>query len=482
MTSAEAEAAGASPAEAKAAEAKAARPRRAPQWLAWVAVLLLAAAAAIAVALRVTPLQTVTVAGQVIKVGATAPTLSLSGPGEIDLFGQSLPTNLHFLGPVRPRLQLAQITINSELTNFVRGAHPAGAAQVLGNRLADGWIQYFAWEIAVTGLGALLLTGAVAGWRRLPPRTTIKLLVTGLVVTEAINLGAIMVTAYEAPGSLRQVHSLNQLVGNEAPVSDVTKATPPRPGVQVVVIGDSTAAGAGLPAPRRPSRSDLSCGRSPDSYAEDLARANGWNVLNLACDSATIASGLLGSQGRGGETAPAQIDAAAGAHSASVVIVSIGADDLGWSAMLRYCAAAPRCDDRASAAYFQQQLASFSKNYLQLLSQLASLPEHPRVLINRYYNPFGPDMSCLSQSGLTAAKMSTLTSRLSTLNTVLAQGAADFGFASAQPDFAGHQMCTQQPYVQGLQESAPFHPTTLGQFAIALADQAALSDQPPLPR
>src|ERR1035438_8164352 len=92
---------------ATAAMAQAGRSRRVPRWVAWLAVLLLAAAAAIAVALRVTPLQTVSVAGQVIKVGATAPTLSLSGPGEIDLFGQSFPTNLHFLGPVRPRLQLA---------------------------------------------------------------------------------------------------------------------------------------------------------------------------------------------------------------------------------------------------------------------------------------------------------------------------------------------------------------------------------------
>jgi lysophospholipase L1-like esterase len=464
------------------ATAKTGGRRRVPRWLAWLGVLLVMAVAAIAVALQVTPSQTVNVAGQVITVGATAPTLSLSGPGEIDLFGQSLPTNLHFVGPVRPRLQLAQITINSELTNFVRGAHPAGAARVLGNLLADGWIRYFAWETVICGLGALLLAGAVAGWRRLPRGTTIKLLVAGLVVTEAINLGAIMVTAYQAPGSLRQVHSLNQLVGSEPPVSDATKAAPLRPGVQVVVIGDSTAAGAGLPAVSHATRSDLACGRSTDSYAEDLARADNWNVLNLACDSATIARGLLGSQGRGGQTVPAQFDEMQRARSASVVIVSIGADDLGWSAMVQYCAVAPNCNDRASAAYFQQQLASFSKNYLQLLSQLATLPEHPRVLINRYYDPFGPNVSCLRQAGFTTAKLRTLTSRLNTLNAVLAKGADDFGFASTQPDFAGHQMCTQQPFVQGPQGTAPFHPTTLGQFAIALTDQAAMTFQAPLQR
>jgi hypothetical protein len=57
--------------------------------------------------------------------------------------------------------------------------------------------------------------GAVAGWRRLPHRTTIKLLAAGLIVAEATNLGAIMITAYSAPALLRQVRSLNELVGTE---------------------------------------------------------------------------------------------------------------------------------------------------------------------------------------------------------------------------------------------------------------------------
>jgi hypothetical protein len=97
------------------------------------------------------------------------------------------------------------------------------------------------------------------------------------------------------------------------------------------------------------------------------------------------------------------------------------------------------------------------------------------VIINRYYDPFGSQPGCLSQDGLTAANLQILTSRLATLNEVLAKGAAQFGFSSPQPDFSGHQMCTPQPYVQGLDAAAPFHPTALGQLAIALADQAALN-------
>ena len=111
------------------------RPGRRTRWAIWLAAALVTAAVSIGVALKVTPLQTVTVAGQVIKVGTTAPALSFSGPGEIDLFGQSLPTHVQFLGPVRPRLQLTQITINSELTNFVQ----APARQAPSGSWVTGW-------------------------------------------------------------------------------------------------------------------------------------------------------------------------------------------------------------------------------------------------------------------------------------------------------------------------------------------------------
>ena len=62
---------------------------------------------------------------------------------------------------------------------------------------------------------------------------------------------------------------------------------------------------------------------------------------------------------------------------------------------------------------------------------------------------------------------------------MLAKGAAQFQFSAPQPDFAGHQLCTAQPYVQGLSSPAPFHPTAAGQLAIALADQAALGQPAP---
>jgi lysophospholipase L1-like esterase len=442
------------------------------RWLAGLVLLVVVACGAIAVALQVSPMQTVAVAGQVIQVGATAPSLSLSGPGEIDLFGQNLPTNIQFTGPVRPRLQLSQISINSELTTFVEGTNQAGAERILGARLADGWKRYFAWETAITGVGMLILVGALAGLRRVPYRTTVKLLAAGLLIAEALNVGAIMVTTYTAPALLRQVHSLSALVGSQTRLPRIDPPGRPLRRVQAVVIGDSTAAGAGLAL--APGATARACGRSADSYASDLSSVNGWKVLNLACDSATISHGLIGPQVHNGVRLPPQLAQAERASRASVIIVSVGADDLNWAAVLRYCSVTPNCNDRATQAYFQQQLASFSKDYLDLLSRLAALPAHPQVIINRYYNPFGTQPGCLGPAGLTTANLQTLTSRLATLNAVLARGAAQFRFSSPQPDFTGHELCSPQPYVQGLGAAAPFHPTTAGQLAIALADQAVL--------
>jgi len=443
-----------------------------------VAAIILAAILATVVALEVTPMQTVTVAGQVIRVGA-APRLGFSGPGEVDLFGQGLPTAISIPGPIQPRLQLSQITLNSELANFVQGDTPSRGGQALRTQLVAGWERYFAWETAAAALAALILAGAVAGWRRLGGKATALLLVIILIVTAALNLGAVALTANGARTALRHVSSLNQLVGR----ADVARpqpqpSQPPLPGIQEVVLGDSTAAGAGLPPVAHPSAADSACGRSSQSYAIDLASVNGWRALNLACDSATIANGLLGPQPMGGLQIPAQINSLDQVQDPTVVIVSVGADDLQWSAILEYCAVTTQCDSQASNAYFQQKLAQFSTDYLQLLIQLGSLAGHPRVIINRYYDPFGSNVSCITQRGLTAAKVATIQTWLAALNSVLSKGAAQFGFQSPQPSFAGHTLCSAQPYVQGLSDPAPFHPTAEGQLAIALTDEVALAAPP----
>ncbi|HWG24283.1 GDSL-type esterase/lipase family protein [Actinospica sp.] len=453
------------------------RRRRIRRLLLGVVAILAIATTSAWLALLVTPAQSVSTAGQTIQVGAAEPTLSLSGPGELDLFGQNLPTVLQFNGLIRPKLELTHISLDTQLAQFVEvSTNKHNATGDLSSVLINGWEHYFFWQTLIAGAFAVVLLLAVAGVRRYPHRTTIKVVALGTLAAVALNVGFVVAFAAGAPGTLRQVHSLDDLVGRTAVGAAPKPVGASLPGVQAVVLGDSTAAGLGNPLVKNASSLDTACGRSSDAYAADLASVNGWNVLNLACSGATVADGVLGAQTLGTTAIAApQFAVLEQASHVSVVIVSIGANDLQWEAMAAMCAMGPTCDDQATAAMFQANLATFTQDYYQLLHDLAALPAHPRVLINEYFSPFGSNVSCLNAEHLTPGKTAALLSRLGTLNQVLASGAKTFGFTTVVPDFSGHELCTAQPFVQGLSNSAPMHPNTAGELAIALADQQALS-------
>jgi hypothetical protein len=421
-------------------------------------------------------LQTVSAAGQTAQVGAAVPAFSLSGPGELDLFGQVMPTRPQFEGPIRPLLELTHITIDPQVAQLLRSDDPRKLKLDLSQQLAQGWKRYFEWETLIAAGFAVVALIAVAGVRRQSHAKMAKTVVAGLVVVCAVNIGGVLLTASSTPGVLRSVKTLDDLVGTdplEAPPPSIAK---PLPGVQAVVIGDSTAAAIGNPLPVGASALDRACGRSSESYAADLAVVNTWNVLNLACSGATIQNGLLGVQVFGnGQVAPSQLVEAERATHAKVIIVSVGADDVEWSIMTRLCVASTVCNDKVSSAFFAEQIGAFTRSYYQLLDDLAGLPGTPAVLVNEYYSPFGTDLSCLARYGITPAKEKVLLSRLGQLNTVLAQGAQTFGFGVADPPFTGHELCTADPYVQGPGDPAPLHPTAAGELAIALADQQALA-------
>lgn len=440
---------------------------------------------AIAAGLVITPMQTVETAGQTVRVGAAPPTRTWSGPGELDLFGQHLPTTVDFVGPVRPRIELTRITLSEQLAELVGAGTEAGqasAAKMLQDGLVAGWTRYVVWQVCVTGVAAVVLLAAIAGWRRYPLRSSIALVLAGLVITEAVNLGAIMVTAYTAPQRLRQINSLQALVGAAPPPALPAAQQTPRPNAgPIVVIGDSIAAGLGNPPPPTADDYDRACQRSVDSFPNVLDVATDWAVTNLGCSGASIRDGLLGPQHAGSLIIPPQLSAALGRAPAAIV-VNIGANDVNWSAVLRACAAQQGCHNAAEQAFFQQQLTDFARDYFVLLTQLRALPGGPVVVVNLYYNPFDGAQDCLAAVGITEDKVRALAARLDAVNTVLAQGAAATGFSVMRPNFAGHGVCSDQPYVQGIDDAAPFHPTTAGGLAIALTLQQQLRDAGIRPR
>ncbi|WP_307795306.1 GDSL-type esterase/lipase family protein [Actinacidiphila acididurans] len=442
-------------------------------------LLLLLALAATGLSLLITPQQTVSAAGQSVRVGATSLQLSPSGPGELVLFGQTIPTKPQFDGPIRPRLELARIATGPQVSKLVQNGGHGSLVLAVGHELTSGWVRYAVWETVIATGVMLVVLAAVTGLRHLPRRRTAAVLGAGLVSVCAVNLIGFGLLANSTPQVLDHVRSLEDLVGR-GPLTPVPPASGPHlTEVHAVVIGDSTAAAPGNAPLPNPTPLDTACVRSVDAYARDLAEVNGWNVLNLACTGATVPDGVLGVQiVSGHQVAPPQLAEAQRATKAPVLIISVGANDVGWADLTRLCAVSTTCDDRATTAFFRNRLTRFAVDYRTLLRQVSTLPQHPTVLVNEYYDPFGPNADCLKGEGITTAKADMLRSRLTELNTVLRDGADLAGAHPVRPSFTGHELCSTESYVQGPASAAPLHPTPAGELVIALADQQALTDLP----
>ena len=228
----------------------------------YLVTFMIVTAGSIWLALQVAPLQTVSAAGQTAQVGAAAPDFSLSGPGELDLFGQVVPTKPQFTGPIRPLLKLTHITIDDEVARLLRSDSPRTLELNLSQQLAQGWTHYFEWETLIAAGFAVVALVAVAGVARQPYKKMAKTVVAGLVVVIAVNVGGVLLTASSTPGVLRSVKTLDDLVGADPLTGPQQAATQPLPGVQAVVIGDSTAAAIGNPHGPNATPLDRACGRS----------------------------------------------------------------------------------------------------------------------------------------------------------------------------------------------------------------------------
>ena len=427
--------------------------------------------ASIEVSLVVAPAQGVDAAGQSLALSAD-PAASTSGPGTLELFGQSIPTTQQFSGPIRPRLQWAEVTHYDKLLLALK------QPEHLGQDLRNGWGAYFIRELVIAVVVALMVAALGLALLRRPW----KLIVLGMGVAAVVTcaIGAVAIgSAVHGLQDLSQVRTLDQLVGR-VPLA-VVPASPraPKASVNTVVIGDSTAAGAGNPLVAKANTEDTACRRSRDSYAADIAAVNGGVVLNLACTNASIENGLFGPEAINGSLVPSQLARLDAMRGVKTVIVNIGANEMHWTQVMELCLISPQCDDSASAAWFSQALDAFTIDYYDLLQRLAALPGLPRVIINEYYDPLPAQPVCPGQPAVTSAKSAVLLSRLTTFNTVLADGAESIGFDAVAPNFAGHELCTPQSFVQGLNDAAPLHPTAAGEIAIALADEQALLNPPP---
>ena len=228
-------------------------------------------------------------------------------------------------------------------------------------------------------------------------------------------------------------------------------------------LGDSVAAGAGLTASTPP------CDRSADAYPYAVAASTRLPLEHLACTGAKIDEGLYDEQDRNGPVLPAQIPQAFVGGSPRLITITIGANDARWTQFIRQCYYI-RCGYSVDSARYAAYLADMKLELNIALAKILSLSDGtpPQVIITGYYQPFPTTGICRGTDRLTPAEISWLNRRTELLNQSISGTVSKYSFATFAPvSFTGHDICSDDPWIQSSTDPAPFHPTATGQAAIA---------------
>jgi hypothetical protein len=155
------------------------------------------------------------------------------------------------------------------------------------------------------------------------------------------------------------------------------------------------------------------------------------------------------------------------------VVLSVGANDVGWSDLLQRCAQT-ECNADSDTAAFAQSLTALSSSLDDALTQIQD--QHPaKLILNTYYRPVELTDTCLQYFGISSAKVTWVLNREAELNRAISSAAAKNHATLVKVDFKNHELCDlRTAYIQGPSAPAPLHPTAAGQRHISEQDFEAL--------
>lgn len=298
--------------------------------------------------------------------------------------------------------------------------------------------------------------------------------VVGLLALTAAVVGSRLVFAGDAGGNATSPAPSTATTASRP----ATTATPNNQTNRYVALGDSVAAGAGLPSIPNAQPRDERCDRSSEAYPYFVAQSQALALTHVACSGAT-ATNLLLWQGVANAPNPSrQISYIFDGGQPELVTITAGANDARWLYFINKCRTS-RCgpdvrqgiftSSRTDTTIVNGLLEALQLKYDAFFAELSirSNGTPPTVVVTGYYNPFSEQ--CLAAfPTVSAAELAWLQANVGALNQTIRQTVERYPNARfAAVDFSGHELCTAEPWVQGLQEPAPIHPTSQGQRVIA---------------
>lgn len=237
-----------------------------------------------------------------------------------------------------------------------------------------------------------------------------------------------------------------------------------------VALGDSVAAGAGLPLVSDQGE-DLLCARSTYAYPTMVAQQLGAPLTQLSCSGAKVDEGLYGKQKVGQTKLQPQLTRAFADGKPDLMTITIGANDARWADFVGACyvtTCGTKLDDTRAKVYLADLTLELHWSMYKINKLSKGTP--PKVMLTGYYNPFAANKTCADTQGIEQKEVAWLSKQQTALNKVIERVASHYSFVTFVPvDFSGHELCTAEPWVQGVTAPAPIHPTVSGQRAIAEA-------------
>lgn len=294
-------------------------------------------------------------------------------------------------------------------------------------------------------------------------------------------------------GEISSTINRPQPAAASAPARPSTSATPtPATSGNYVALGDSVAAGVGLPGTVQVSADYSRCGRTSQAYPYIVAQQRNLALSHIACSGAT-AGDLYTKQRSGSPNLPSQLSTAFANGKPSLITITAGANDAHWDYFLRYCYSSDCANGNVAIAANQgcipDRLSTISTTnlancylaamQLKLIGAFWAIHQYsggdpPTTIVTGYYNPVSA--ACTTKyPNVTQAEIAWLNAEFTALNATIRQAAEQYPFVRFVPiDFTGHDICATDPWIQGIGDRQPFHPTTRGQQHIATSVLGAL--------
>ena len=215
-----------------------------------------------------------------------------------------------------------------------------------------------------------------------------------------------------------------------------------------VALGDSYSAGNGAHS----TNLNSSCNRNTYAYPYLVAQQRPNTALTfVACAGATTTD-ILNSQVNSVTS------------DTKIVTLTIGGNDIGFTSLIIACTTLG-CQNQinSSSSQIANQLpAKLNSTYAAIRSHAPSA----QVVVLGYGRPFA-HRTCLSATGVSLSEedqLNTLTDNLN--NTIKARAqAAGFTYADPNPAWSGHDVCSSNPFTNGLtllHTADSYHPTRNG--------------------